>query len=177
MDDSQLIEKTSCPSCGSSDANAIYTDGHSFCFSCNTHKKTEGQVSSPSPAPSVVTGLAPLGEAIHLVKRKVGEDICKKFAYTTSTYNGSRVQIANYKKDGRIVAQKVRFPNKEFVFLGDTKNAGLYGQHLWRNTKGKMLVITEGECRCAFSGDGKRWKISSSVIAYRSRRCSSSNQT
>ena len=145
MDDSKLIEKTSCPSCGSSDANAVYTDGHTFCFSCNTHKKAEGQVSSPAPTPSVVSGLAHMGEAIHLVKRKVGEDICKKFAYTTSEYNGSRVQIANYKKDGKVVAQKVRFPNKEFVFLGDTKNAGLYGQHLWRNTGGKMLVITEGE--------------------------------
>lgn len=32
---SLLIKKTSCPSCGSSDARAVYDDGHEWCFSCN----------------------------------------------------------------------------------------------------------------------------------------------
>jgi 5S rRNA maturation endonuclease (ribonuclease M5) len=35
-------------------------------------------------------------------------------------------------------------PNKDFLFLGDIKEAGLYGQHLWRNG-GRKVVITEGE--------------------------------
>jgi twinkle protein len=62
-----------------------------------------------------------------------------------STYNGQKVQVANYRNpEGQVVAQKVRFPNKEFVFLGDTKHAGLYGQHLWRDT-GKKVVVVEGE--------------------------------
>ena len=31
------LYNTSCPSCGSSDANGIYDDNHSYCFSCGTH--------------------------------------------------------------------------------------------------------------------------------------------
>jgi twinkle protein len=54
------------------------------------------------------------------------------------------VQIANYIRDGVVVAQKVRFPGKDFTFLGKPKDAGLYGMHLWRDG-GKMVVITEGE--------------------------------
>ncbi len=45
MEESTLISKGSCDSCGSSDANALYDDGHSFCFSCNTHKQGESTVS------------------------------------------------------------------------------------------------------------------------------------
>jgi twinkle protein len=56
------------------------------------------------------------------------------------------VQVANYySPDGsKIVAQKVRYPDKKFCVLGDMKEAGLYGQHLWRDG-GKYVVITEGE--------------------------------
>jgi twinkle protein len=57
------------------------------------------------------------------------------------------VQVACYRDPATraVVAQKVRFPNKDFVFLGDPKAAGLYGQHLWKPGGGKMVVVTEGE--------------------------------
>ena len=32
----EFLRHTSCDNCGSSDANAEYTDGHHFCFSCHT---------------------------------------------------------------------------------------------------------------------------------------------
>tara|TARA_R110002111_G_scaffold3313_1_gene20608 strand:- start:486 stop:1976 length:1491 start_codon:yes stop_codon:yes gene_type:complete len=96
------------------------------------------------------SGLLPFGEAQALGKRKLTEETCKKFGYTIGEYQGQKVQIANYRgKDGSVVAQKIRLPNKNFKFLGDAKAAGLYGQHLWRDG-GKMLVITEGEI-CALS--------------------------
>ena len=34
---SEFLEHTSCPDCGSSDALAVYDDGHTYCFSCNTY--------------------------------------------------------------------------------------------------------------------------------------------
>ena len=38
---SELVEKTACPNCPSSDAYAIYDDGdgksHGYCFSCRTY--------------------------------------------------------------------------------------------------------------------------------------------
>lgn len=146
LEESQLIEKTSCPACGSSDANAVYSDGHQYCFSCNTYTRGESNV-TPLPTAKKVEGLISFGEVIPLAKRKINDEIVKKYAYSTSSYHGTPVQIANYKRDGQIVAQKLRFPNKDFKFLGDTKNAGLYGQHLWKEG-GRMLVITEGEVDC-----------------------------
>lgn len=85
------------------------------------------------------------GEVRPLLKRNISEDTCRKFGYRTGTYQGEPVQIADYHDaDGNVVAQKVRTKDKDFTVLGDLKQAGLFGQHLWRD-KGKMVVITEGE--------------------------------
>lgn len=143
QDDSSFVEHTACESCGSSDANAVYTDGHTYCFSCGAHSGSQGS-SQPAPSTHQAAGLAPLGRPQALPKRKLKEEACQKFGYTISEYNGQTVQVANYKRNGKVVAQKVRFADKDFRFLGDTKQAGLYGEHLWKNG-GKMLVITEGE--------------------------------
>ncbi len=81
-----------------------------------------------------------------LTARSLTERTCRHWGYGTSTYSGKPCQVANYRSpDGsKIVAQKVRFPGKDFMILGDISEAGLYGQHLSREG-GKMVVITEGE--------------------------------
>lgn len=33
----RFLHHTACPSCGSSDANAVYSDGSTYCFSCTTY--------------------------------------------------------------------------------------------------------------------------------------------
>ena len=38
-----------CDKCGSSDARALYDDGHEYCFSCNTHFPAPSE--KPSEAP------------------------------------------------------------------------------------------------------------------------------
>ncbi|PPE71461.1 topoisomerase [Caldimonas thermodepolymerans] len=43
-----------------------------------------------------------------------------------------------------MVAQKLRFADKSFIVRGRLKEAGLFGQHLFRHG-GKMVVVTEGE--------------------------------
>lgn len=143
-EDSELICKEACPHCGSSDANALYTDGHHFCFSCNTYTPSEDEpVTTAIAQPKTFEPL--IGEVRALTKRKLSLDTCKMWGYTVGEMNGQPVQIANYKDTkGHIVGQKIRFPNKEFIFKGDTKKSGLYGQHLWRDG-GKQIVITEGE--------------------------------
>ena len=89
--------------------------------------------------------LIDIGEACALPSRKLREDTCEKWGYTVSKMGGQGVQIANYRDTtGKVIAQKVRFANKDFKFIGDAKNSGLYGQHLWRDG-GKRIVITEGE--------------------------------
>jgi twinkle protein len=85
------------------------------------------------------------GEVVPLGKRKLTEETCAKWRYEVGHSNGKPCQIANYcDTTGRVVAQKIRYPDKDFRWTGDVANAGLYGQHLWRDG-GKMVVITEGE--------------------------------
>lgn len=85
------------------------------------------------------------GEVRALNKRKINEETCRKWGYQIGKYKGKTVQIAPYyDPDGNMVAQKIRFPNKDFRVLGDLKQATLFGQHLWRD-QGKMVVVTEGE--------------------------------
>jgi twinkle protein len=80
-----------------------------------------------------------------LPKRGITEETCAKFKYSCgTTLDGSPVQLAPYFKEGQMVAQKVRTPDKEFSTVGDFKSVELFGQNLWRDG-GKMVVVTEGE--------------------------------
>lgn len=106
-----------------------------------------------------------IGEPRALPKRKLTVDTCKMWGYQVGEMNGQPVQIANYKDTkGHIVAQKIRFPNKEFIFKGSTKTAGLYGMHLWRDG-GKKIVITEGEVDALSMSQAlqNRWPVVSVV--------------
>ena len=119
-------------------------------------------------------GLLPFGEAHSLPKRKLTEDTCKKFGYTIGEYQGQPVQIANYRNaEGTVVAQKVRFADKTFKFLGDAKAAGLYGQHLWKEG-GRMLVLTEGEIDCLSMSQAQGNKFATCSVksgAQSAKRC------
>ncbi len=84
------------------------------------------------------------GESVALAKRCLSEESCRKFGYQVGTdKNGKTVQIANYRRNGEIVAQKIRYADKTFKFIGDAKQCGLYGQHLWNS--GRRIIVTEGE--------------------------------
>jgi twinkle protein len=142
-EESAYIRKESCPHCGSSDANALYSDGHHYCFSCETVTPSEEESSN---VVAINTDFMPVrGTHQALSKRKLSLETCKLWNYQVADYNGQKVQVANYSDDkGHVIGQKVRFQNKDFTFLGDAKGATLYGKHLWRDT-GKMITITEGE--------------------------------
>jgi twinkle protein len=132
--------------CGSSDARAEYADGHSFCFSCGKRFDVEGASQDTKRAPQVAGLLHGLEfPAGGLTARKLTEETCRRWGYRVGRHHGKPVQVAEYRdRDGNLVAQKVRYANKEFTFLGKPKEAGLFGQHLYGG-KSKMLVITEGE--------------------------------
>ena len=132
---------TPCEKCGSSDANSLYTDGHTFCFACNTYGQSqeEAKVIEIKPV-DFLTGTHEV-----LVKRCLTDKTVKFWDYQTGTFNGQTTQIANHKtKDGKTVAQKIRTAGKNFSVRGAIKDAGLYGQWLWRDG-GKNVTIVEGE--------------------------------
>jgi twinkle protein len=141
--ESEFLHHEPCPSCGSSDARGVFSDGHTYCFACREH--TSGSDTGQRKVSKMTSGLLPFGEYRSLPKRGISEETCRKFGYTIGTDHGALVQIAPYyDKDGNVVAQKIRGANKSFRVVGDMKAAGLFGQQLW-GTGGKMLVITEGE--------------------------------
>ena len=44
-EDSEFVSHLPCEKCGSSDANSLYSDGHTYCFSCNTYANTNENIS------------------------------------------------------------------------------------------------------------------------------------
>ena len=135
----------SCPECSSSDAGSRYSDGHFFCFACQHYEHGDGDGPTHNhPGKKHMEGLL-TGEFKSLPKRGLTEDTCRKFGYQVGRdKNDTLVHIAPYYDEaGAMVAQKVRYANKDFKFIGEPKKATLFGSNLWNN--GKKLVITEGE--------------------------------
>lgn len=144
-EEATFLRHEPCPSCGSSDALGVYSDGHTFCFSCQKHTSGEPDSDVKVDRTMNTNNLAPHGEYRDLTKRGIREDTCRKFGYSISAYNGKPCHVASYRDaNNKVVAQKLRFADKQFKFIGDTKEAKLFGEHLWK-AGGRMLVLCEGE--------------------------------
>lgn len=148
MDESTLTHKGSCDTCGSSDANAFYDDGHQFCFSCNTYKQGESTVSHVT-----LTSGGELARLVQLWSNKKSVAIPDR-SLTTGTASKYGVitdgdtQLYPYFETGTTepVGFKVRtVSTKGFRVVGNIKEAGLFGQQRYGNYNEHRVVITEGE--------------------------------
>ena len=151
-ENSEFIQHEPCPSCGSKDNLARYDDGHGFCFGCGHIDRVSDNISDISSVRDVQKTRRSEyfnGEYASISKRNLSEDTCRKFGYQVGTdKSGQPVHIANYYDEkNAVVAQKIRWKDKKFIFIGETDKVGLYGQHLWRD-KGRKVVVTEGEIDC-----------------------------
>ena len=157
--DSEFIAHEPCPACGSGDNLARYSDGHGYCFGCGYYEHGDAR---PSHKKVKMSGDLIQGEFMALTSRGLSEETCRHFGYQGGKFKGQSVQIAPYKDaDGNIVAQKLRFKNKDFTVLGEIKKAlPLWGQWLWRDG-GKMVVITEGEidAMSVSQVQGNKWPV------------------
>ncbi len=148
--ESSLESQGECPHCGSSDAYTLYDDGHAHCFSCNETDQqaegVEGSASSPPKNKKKAAGLIHDVDYRPLSSRNLSMETVKKWRYGVATYGGNKpCQVAAYyDKEGSLVAQKLRFPDKTFTVLGKLKSALLFGQQLWPSTR-KKVVVVEGE--------------------------------
>lgn len=134
-------DKQPCPSCTSSDAFALYADGHGHCFSCGHHTTGTENKEHGMPVPDAFKGL--VGEIESLPKRRLTREVCEKYRYQVGEWKKEKVHIAPFFEKGKMVGQKLRFKNKKFMCLGAATRGGFYGQHLWDG--GKWVVICEGE--------------------------------
>lgn len=187
-EESILLFKGPCDECGSSDANANYSDGHTFCFVCeHVVAGPKDPEDRPKPRRSYTGGkpmgndLLNFGEAegqyLDLTARGIQKDICQKFGYWVGKVGGQMNQIANYYDDtGSLEGQKLRDRNKEFSVRGKVRGQSLFGKHLWNG--GRKIVVTEGEIDClsvAQLQGGKYPVVSVPQGAKSAKKCLSAN--
>lgn len=165
QEESQCTHKGPCESCGSSDANAHYSDGHTHCFSCGKHGGASGNGGSRPKESSGGKALPDIqGEIQGLPKRGITEETCRAFGYRVGVepVSGKRIHLAPYYgANGQIAAYKWRDASKKFGVFGKLKDAlPLFGQHLWRD-RGKRVVITEGEidAMSVSQMQGNKWPV------------------
>jgi len=140
MTESEFIRHEPCSKCGSSDANGIYTDGHSYCFSCQTY--TEGNATQHTH--QMQEHVTFKGSAQRLQKRKISEKTCEFYKiYRDETH----LRFPYFDSTGRVQGFKTKDKLKKFKYEGVSTNT-LFGQHLFPST-GKRIVITEGELDAA----------------------------
>ena len=92
---SEFLRHEPCDTCGSSDANSVYTDGHKYCFSCQTYTPAEGiNLNSQS---RTMTDVNFKGEPEALRKRGISESTCKKFRIYR---DGATLRFLYFTSDG-----------------------------------------------------------------------------
>ena len=145
MEESQFIGHTSCEACGSSDANAQYDNGTTYCFACQTWDNPVEEEQAIEDFDEVVPFTVP---EVHkgFRDRLITKAIAEHYGVTVRLDDG---EIAEhwypYTKDGVVTGYKVRtVADKQFKAVGDKKKADLFGQSLF-HPGGNRVIITEGE--------------------------------
>ena len=148
------VSKERCPACASigrdrsGDNMAVYDDGGKYCFSCGYYENSKGNKSMTTDNMTRNNSFKIYSGSLKgIPERCIYEDTVRKFNYETTQVNGERAEIASFIKEGKVVAQHVRGPNKKFTWTGNTHSLPLWGQHLWK-TGGRRVVVTEGEYDC-----------------------------
>ncbi len=142
MTDAEFVRHEPCNNCGSSDANSLYTDGHYFCFSCQTYTPAEGiNLISQS---QMTTNVTLRGSPERLNKRRISEKTCQFFKIFR---DGDTLRFPYFTSDGVLQGVKIKTKKKIFHYEGVSTDT-LFGQHLFPTT-GKRIVITEGELDAA----------------------------
>ena len=138
---SEFVRHSECLNCGSSDANSVYSDGHSYCFVCHHYTHGDGE---PSLHIHQTKRVQILGSAERLHKRNISEKVCQQYKIYR---DGDRLRFYYHDSSGVPVGAKVKTKDKRFSYEGQT-DGSFFGQHLFPAT-GKRVVITEGELDAA----------------------------
>ena len=116
--DSEFLYHAPCPQCGSSDALSVYSDGHHYCFSCQYYH--HGDADMPEPTAGKKPSALIEGDIKALARRKIALETCRKYGYLVGKSSRGQVHIAPYYRNGQLVAQHCRTPDKDFFWLGDS---------------------------------------------------------
>jgi len=137
---SKPITKTACPHCPSSDAYAIFSDNHGFCFSCRRYDPNPNELNVRREVKPI--SLIEIKEYKPL--RGLLQKTVERWGYGIGHWKKQTVHVAPYYDRRRnLIAQHLRTRDKEFPWLGKFDKITLWGQQLCTGTS--MLIITEGE--------------------------------
>ena len=141
-----------CPLCSSSDAVSVNADNSAYCFSCQQYIREYDMELQPTNTNNEyeVKNYMKESNYAEIIDRNISEQTCKKFGVTVKMDNMGTITNHYYPyhdTQGAKIATKTRYTKlKEFSIQGNTKNSGLFGQHLF--SKNKYCIITEGELDC-----------------------------
>ena len=127
----EFIRHEPCESCGSSDAKAIYDDGSTFCFSCQTVTR-ENETHQ-------MQNVQFKGTAQRLAKRKISEATCQHYKVYR---DGELLRFPYYSSDKTLQGFKTKTKLKDFKYEGNTTDT-LFGQSLITST-GKRIMVYVG---------------------------------
>ena len=156
--DSQETHRGECGSCGSSDGNVHYNDGHAYCYVCETYTPPDRRDNVVTPIPTAQNKDMSLsrGQFSAIDDRGISMEAAK--AYGITTKEGKHI-YPYYDDDGNHIANKVRYvATKDFHAEGRLSQATLFGQQLFRKG-GKIITITEGELDAVsvYQMTGNKW--------------------
>ena len=149
--ENEFLEHIPCQQCGSSDANSLYSDGHTFCFRC--HTRTDGNNTTHNHH---VNNVQLQGSAGRLQSRKISEKTCELF----KTYkDGDILRHYYFDSSGKVVGAKVRTKDKEFRCEGEVSS--LFGMQIFKHktAKDQKLIIVEGEMDAMSVYECQNWPV------------------
>ncbi len=149
--DSEFVRHLPCTACGSSDANSLYSDGHTYCFKCNHYTR-----SSEDEPMNSFTNVQLRGAATKLPKRNISQQICELYKIYM---DGENLRFHYFDENGRVLGVKTKTKDKQFRYEGTT-DGRFFGQNLYPS-HGKSIVIFEGELDAASGSEalGGRWPM------------------
>ena len=140
MSDSEFVRHMPCDNCGSSDANSLYSDGHTYCFVCHNRTGDNDVIHSQRMSKDVTFK----GSAERLQKRNISE---KTNHFYRIYRDGDTLRFPYFTSDGVLKGFKIKNKKKVFTYEGNNTDT-LFGQHLFPDG-GKRIVIYEGELDAA----------------------------
>lgn len=147
MTKSNFVKHTACDNCGSSNANSLYDDGHTFCFVCETYKNEDGSIELNKKETKPMNKdlrFYDNASTLPIANRGISQTTCVTYGVKQDPH-GTKHYYPYYDAEGVMVSIKTRdVPTKNFSISGEFKDATLFGQKLFAKG-GRTLTICEGE--------------------------------
>ena len=161
-EENTFVKHIPCESCGSKDNNSLYSDGHTYCFGCETMTPSE-KIGIRSSIPTLPTDRNTFlqsykGSYNALDDRKISLKTAKAFGVLSSPNK----HVYPYYNNNEVAATKTReIDSKKFYSSGNFEGTGLFGEQLCPSSGGKYLTITEGECdaMAVYEIFGGKWGV------------------